>query len=572
MPHFNIFKAFTPVTDTDDQLRRHILWLIFIRIVLFTLLFGITAILQSKNEQQILPPSFIILLFLSAFYTFSIGSALILQRKKLHLRRFGLIQLLADTTITALLVYATGCSQSIFTPVFFLPILSGGLILYRIGGLIPAASSTISYGAVLTAEHLGYIPSYFFLDEKYIPAQNYLVLTNIFAVYGLTFFLVALLSGMLAGKLRSTEDALSLSEEKFDQLLILYKQIFDHIMTGIITVDDRDIITSCNPAAEEITGFSSVELTGRRIKAYFPEIKMDGTSRNRNVADLKKKDGSLIRAGYSCSPLRTSSDPMTDEPELTSCKVITLQDISKIEQMEKQVREAEKMAAIGELSASIAHDFRNPLAAISGSGQVLAMNFNGHAEEKAQTRHSLIEIILRESERMNKTITDFLHYARPDSLQLQWFNLSRLARETVGRVNGDNGGYPECSINIDIPPELEVCGDPLQLQIALSHLLDNSCYASSATLEPVTVSAWEKTEHDRAVITIEVKDSGSGIPSEIKDRIFNPFFSTRVNAAGLGLAIVHQIIKEHEGTIKIESRQGKGCTVRIRLPMPEMTH
>ncbi|MDH3349468.1 MAG: hypothetical protein OEM02_15385, partial [Desulfobulbaceae bacterium] len=138
MDIFAIKKYIIPVTDSDDQLRRHILWLLFIRVVLFTLLPGISAVLQSKGQNVLLPPTRIVLAFISLVYLYSIGSAIALQASTIRLRRFGLIQLLSDVFFTTLLVYGTGCSQSIFTPVFNLPIIAGGLILYKIGGLIPA--------------------------------------------------------------------------------------------------------------------------------------------------------------------------------------------------------------------------------------------------------------------------------------------------------------------------------------------------------------------------------------------------------------------------------------------------
>lgn len=565
----NLFKVFTPVTDTEEQLRLHILWLIFIRVVLLTLLLGITALLQSEQQRIILPPHFFSLIFIFTFYSYSIGSALIMRKKKLHLRRFALIQLLSDTFFIALLVYATGCRQSIFTPVFFLPILAGGLILYRIGGLIPAAAATILYGVVLTSEFLGYIPAYFFAT-RYRPVTDPLVSTNIFAVYGLTFFLIALLSGMLARRLRFTEDALSLTVEKYDRLSLLYKQIFEDIMTGIITVDDDDNITSCNPAAESITGYHAAEITGRPLNRYFPEIIVE-QAENRQGTDLKKKDGTIIRVGYSCSELHPPPDITLGSTICTRCKVVTMQDISKIEQMEKQVREAEKMAAIGELSASIAHDFRNPLAAISGSAQILAMEFAGQAGNEARTQQRLTDIILRESDKMAKAITDFLHYARPDRLQYQWFNLRRLAEETVAVVVADGGRHPGCAISVEIPATLDICADRQQIQIALGHLLKNSCYASRATTEPVIISGSEENREGQDGVVLKVIDKGTGLAPEIRDRLFAPFTTTRADATGLGLAIVQQIVTGHRGSINIESRKSRGCTVLIHLPLPGAT-
>ncbi len=562
---FSILRGITPVKDSDEQLRSHILWFIFIRILLFTLLLGITYLLQSKDRLIILPPPFIVLSFIFLLYAFSIGSAIYLQKQTTHLKRFGLIQLLSDTVSMALLVYATGCSQSIFTSVFILPIIAAGLILYRIGGLVTASAATILYGTVLTLEYLEHIPPYFY-DTRYLPVEDFLVGMNIFAVYGLTFFLIAMLSGMLAQRVRRAEDALTLTEEKLDRLLLLYKQIFDDIMTGIITVDDADRITSFNPAAENITGYLQTEMIGRKLNDVFPEF--SGEYSERNVTDLLKKNGINIRVGFSCSALNMSSSPRLKDQDCVQCKVITLQDISRIEEMERQVRNAEKMAAIGELSASIAHDFRNPLAAISGSAQILDIEMREQPRKDISMQHNLTKIILRESDRMAGTITNFLDYARPSTPDPQWFNLRKLVSETIEDVMEKCTGR-QCRVDTYIPGDLDIWADGQLLQLALSHLLKNSCYASRNTSTPVSVSITEETAGN--IITIEVRDEGEGFAPEIQEKLTIPFFSTREDAAGLGLAIVEQIVHGHDGKMEITGGRDQGCTVRIFLPQPGET-
>lgn len=562
-----LFRNIKPVTDSADQLRQHLLWFLFIRVILYTLLLGITILLQRSEEHLILPPSPLILLYIFVIYTYSIGSALFLQKVS-HLRRFGLIQLLSDTGLIALLVYATGCSQSIFPSVFILPILAGGLILHRIGGLIPAASATILYGIVLAGEYLGLLPSYY--DETpYIEVTNPLVGMNIFAVYGLTFFLIALLSGMIAARLRTTEDALARAEQQLDRLLLLYKQIFDDILTGIITVDNEDRITSFNPAAANITGYGADEVSGRKLAEVFPLISAE--TPERQAGDLRKKDGSWTRVGYSCANLHISADPESNRQACTNCKVITLQDISRIEEMERQMRKAEKMAAIGEMSASIAHDFRNPLAAISGSAQLLALELEARNPEERSINNSLAGIILRESERMSGTITDFLHYARPAPLEWQWFNLRKLVEETIPLLA--DGGTLSCPIEIEIPATLDIHADRQQLQLALLHLLRNGCHAAKNSAEPVIVEAHEVSEKgaNGEQIIIEVRDQGEGFDPAMGDKVFEPFFTTREDASGLGLAIVRQIATSHRGTVQLIPGRERGCTARLCLPLPPTT-
>ncbi len=563
----NIFKNITPITDSEEQLRAHLLWFLFARVILFTLLLGITILLQTRDRQVILPPPYYILSFIISVYIYSILSALILQKKNLNLQRFGKIQILSDTIFIAILVYGTGCSQSIFTPVFILPILAGGLILQRIGGLIPAAAATLLFGAVLTLEYMKVIPSYFF-DSMYIAVNNYQVSTNIFAIYGLTFFLIAILSGIISRRLRTAQEALSLTEKKLDRLLLLYKQIFDNIITGIITLDSIGKITSLNPSASVIIGYSPEEVTGHRFSKFFPQFST--TTHNRHVSDFMRKDGKKIRIGYTCSALPVQSNLHDEDLSVASSMVITMQDVGNIEQMEQQVRNAEKMAAIGELSASIAHDFRNPLAAIFGSAQILVTDCDDTGV-KTETQFDLINIILRESERMADTITDFLHYARPLKPVPQCFNLKRMVHETFKVLINDRRVSSDCSIDITIPDDLDISGDRNLLHIALSHLLRNSCYASKNSNESIILSAGEfKKNHDESII-IEVIDQGKGIDKEIQDKIFDPFFTTREDTAGLGLAIVKQIIESHEGTIELISLKNKGCTAKIHLPLVDLT-
>lgn len=564
MPVSKLFRNIKPVTDSEEQLHSHLLWFLFIRVILYTLLLGITFLLHTRAHHLILPPPSLILLYIFSIYVYSIGSALLLRTTS-HLRRFGLVQLLSDTIFIALLVYATGCSQSIFPSVFILPIVAGGLILYRIGGLIPAASATILYGMILTSEYLGILPAYY--DEtSYIEVDNYLVGMNIFAVYGLTFFLIALISGIIAARLRTTEDALTRAESKLDRLLLLYKQIFDDIMTGIITVDDQDRITSFNPAAVNITGFSAEEVNGRHLNEIFPQISAE--TRERLAGDLQRKDGTLIRVGYSCANLHVPPAAQPDGPACSNCKVITLQDISRIEKMEQQMRKAEKMAAIGEMSASIAHDFRNPLAAISGSAQLLAMELEDQAPDERSVKHSLAGIIVRESERMSKTITDFLHYARPAAPEPQWFNLRRLAEETVTMLTSENAGA--CPVEVEIPDTLDIYADRQQLQLALLHLLHNSCYAAKNSPEPVVIEAREVLANglEAEQVVLDIRDQGEGVDPGIADKIFEPFFTTREDTAGLGLTIVRQIVAGHNGTIALLPGRERGCTVRLQLPLP----
>ncbi|MCW5203143.1 PAS domain S-box protein [Desulfobulbus sp. US5] len=562
-----------PIRDSKEQLRRHLVWMIMTRVILFTLLIAVTVVLQSLGRNVILPPNAVTMAFLSVVFIFSIGSAGLLQTRTSHLPRFGLIQVLSDTVFSALLVLGTGCSQSIFRPIFIFPVLIGGLNLNRIGGLLAATASSVLYGAILLCEYLEYIPP-FYSHTNYIPPDYFLDVANKFAVYVVLFFAIGVSGSVVAARLRKTEEALSRTSVQFDRLNILYKQVFDDINTGIITVDGRNLVTSCNMAFEKITGFSAEKIIGLPFDVFFPAIILTEHDESKQTVNLARQDGGSTRVRFTLAQLHLPPDPeVQGDRDDARCKVITIQDISVLEKMEQQVRDSEKMATIGELSSGIAHDFRNPLAAISGSAQILSVHTRERQKESddpiISTNRHLTDIILRESDRMEKTINDFLQFAHPKELVPEWFNLKRVVADAVRQIQGKKSRYPGCTIVADIPSNLDCWGDRQQVQIVLAHLLENSCFASKDGAEPIIVRV-EEEQKEQVDLCIAVIDKGTGITDRIRDKVFTPFVSGRENSAGLGLAIVQQFIEQHGGTVTLLEPE-EGCIVEIRLPLPALT-
>jgi len=559
-------KALPPVIDSEQETRKHLLWWMLTRVVLFTLLFGLTSFFREKGHTLILPASSLGVAFLLGLYGFSLASALLLRKKWCSVRRFGLVQLCGDALFIALMVYATGCSQSDFTSLLILPVIAAGLILYRLGGLFLAAVTTFAYGTILALEQLRWVPAYF-AATPYKPPATLLTGTNLFAIYGLLFFLAALLSGQLARRLRVTEEKLHRTALEYDRLSILYKQIFDDISTGIITTDQADFITSYNQAAERITGYPREQVLGQPFSRYFPAIYLQ-ERQGRSVCDFDKPDGAATRIGYSFSFLNMPVQEEGEEGQRPRWKVVTLQDISQIERMERQVREAEKMAAIGELSASIAHDFRNPLAAISGSAQILTMEQDNLAGLDPATFKTLLGIIHRETGRMAQTITDFLQFARPAAIQPEWFDFNRLVDEVLVRLRGGTNTMAAATVVREIGERLDCWADRQQMQTVLTHLLENACQAVAGLPGGVVVAAGEQHAPDHGEVWVEIRDQGPGIPPELREKVFAPFFTSRTDGTGLGLAIVRQIVEHHGGRIEIDASPDYACILRLRLPVP----
>ncbi|WP_051553934.1 two-component system sensor histidine kinase NtrB [Desulfobulbus elongatus] len=557
-----------PIIDSEQETRKHLLWWLITRVVLFTLLFGLTTVLREKGLALVMPDASVSLAFLAGLYGFSFVSALFLQRRCRAVRRFGLLQLCCDAGLIALLVYGTGCSKSDFTSLLILPVIAAGLILYRMGGLFLAAVTTFAYGAILALEQFRWLPAYF-ARASHVGTVSLLSATNLFAVYGLLFFLAALLSGQLARRLRATEEKLHRTALEYDRLSILYKQIFDDISTGIITTDQSDFITSYNQAAERITGIPREQVLGQPFSRRFPAMVLQDMQ-GRNVCDFGRPDGAVIRIGYSFSFLNMPVRQEQEDGQQSRWKVVTLQDISQIERMEQQVREAEKMAAIGELSASIAHDFRNPLAAISGSAQILAMDQDNIGALDPATFKSLVGIILRETGRMAKTITDFLQFARPAPIQPEWFDLNRLVDEVLARGQLATAMVAGTVIK-DIGARIDCWADRQQIQTVLAHLVDNACHAVADRPGNVVIAAGEINGGDQGELWLEIRDQGPGIPPDLREKVFVPFFSTRTDGTGLGLAIARQIVEQHGGRIEIDASPDYPTIMRVRLPLPAPT-
>lgn len=554
----------------DDLLKGQILWMLLLRVILYTLLIGLTVFLQSGHLEIILPPYYWLVFFIGCVYLSAIGSAFLLLTSKKDPLPFGMLQNQLDIFFVTLLVYFTGCSYSTFSPLYFFPIIAGGLIFPRRGGLIAAAATSLQYALILGLEQMRIYPA--FLNQyKFFKAQNPLTSINQFAILGLTFFLAAILSAIFARRLIKTEAALSSTVRNFDTLSLLYKQIFDDIATGIITIDDANRISSANNAIGRITGYVPAELPGHLFAEIFPNLDLNDKSA-RLAADLTRRDGVQIRVGYSCAGLQLPADPANPEQttsQCQNCKILTIQDISEVERLEQQMRQAEKLAAIGRISAGIAHDFRNPLAAISGSAQVLANEFSELDSPDQKTNRALINIILRESNRLSHTISDFLKFARPESTEREWFSLKKCLDEVI-QVSQAAPSWPaSCTLQINIDPRYSLWADQRQIFTVLSHLLHNALPFCPKGAEIIRIEAEELSPSENlGEIIIRVGDNGTGIEEEFQEKIFEPFFTQRVDGTGLGLAIVKQIVIAHHGTIEVGRSELGGALFTIHLPLP----
>lgn len=551
-----------PPTSADLLLKNQLGWLLLLRVIFLTLVLGISAVLQAKGlrlaEEKFLYP----VLFISGVYLFTIGSALLLRTIACY-RPFAVGQLTIDILLISCLVFFSGTSQSLFTVIYFLPIIAGGFMLFKRGGLLLAALSTISYGVLLALEYSRHTINILTIVRPVSLSIEGLL--NLFAINGISFFFVAVISASVAERLYRTEAALAGATSRFDRLSLLYKQIFDDITTGIITVDGDHRITSCNRAAERITGYRAIELIGRRADQLFPDLRPADEQTWQAEAQLQRKDGVAIPVGYSWSRLH-SPDLMENS------RIITMQDLSRLREMEARVRQTEKMAAVGEMAAGIAHEFRNPLAAISGSAQLLAQRAAALEQQAIGApagQGKLLEIIIRECDRLEGAVRDFLLFSRPAAPARSQTAIRPIAEEAIEVIRQTPACAAEHRFVLEIGDEVEGWVDGAQLKQVLLNLFGNACQAMPAG-GVITCAARQEGEAGAGKengLWLQVRDNGPGITAENLQKIFNPYFTTRPDGTGLGLAIVHQIIASHDGAIKAESSPpGHGAAFTITLP------
>ncbi len=550
--------------NVEQILRQQLLWMLLLRIVFYTLLTGLNDLFQNTRFEVIVLPRNLLILFLLLVYITTIISALLLPTFSGRVRVFGFLQNLLDTFFASLLVFYTGASNSIFTSVYFFPIIAGGLILPRKGGLIAASSATLQYGAILCFELLGFFPAYL-ADYGFEAVRNPLVSLNHFGIMGLVFFLAAILSALFGLRLRTTENALTDSIRNFDRLATLYKQIFDNISTGILTIDESSIITSANNATGSITGYLPEQLLGKELWEFFPNLQVSTTD-PRPSANFIKQDGTRIKIGYSHMVLKQPEDSLKNSSD--GHKIITLRDISEIERLENQMRQAEKLAAIGMMSASIAHDFRNPLTAISGSAQVLAKEFSATTSAESMNLE-LTEIIIRESNRLIETISDFLKFSKPETANREWFSLQTCLSEVIQVCKADPLWPHSCILQLSFDHNFDIWADRRQMFTVFSHLIQNAIAFCQPGREIIEIEAEEISLPDgQDRIAISISDNGPGVEEKNRERVFEPFFTSRPDGTGLGLAIVRQTVEEHQGSISVDTGKRGGARFTIHLPLP----
>ncbi len=530
----------------EQALETRLKWLMFGRLALAVA--GIGAILWTRVGEA---GSF------APYYTL-IGACLLnlvyllLARSGVRLRRLAAGQLALDVLIVGALTYFTGIDR-FFAFLFFAVVIASAVLLGPRLGVGFASGASIILAAVSTlyflAHYEGVSLALPFTDPVVVgeyAARRTFVLPYLF-FFALSLHVVALLAGRLTAEV--------------SHVRILNEEILKNMAGGVLAADRFGEIQFVNPPTVALLGLAEGQvLEGRRIEEALPREIAEFLRLGLRSGQRGSREFPLRRA-----PVRVTVSPLSDEgPGALRGIVVIFSDLSLRNQMEEMTRRADRFKALLEMSASMAHEIRNPLASIRGAAQELEGSSLSREEDR-----QLLQVVIRESDRLNGIISEFMDYANDRPVDLALCNLAEVIEETVLLLEARRDRNVE--IRTEAPRTVVCRGDADKLKQVLLNLGLNAVEACSRNLKIGHVTyrcqAAAGPEPDRKDgVAVEVVDDGAGIPKDVLGRVFDPFFTTKSTGVGMGLAIARKIVQAHGGEISIESQEGRGTTVRVWIP------
>ncbi len=544
-------------------------YLILFRLIIATFLLGLTLYFQVSRSNSFLslPVVYLSLLAGSLFFFTAVFSLSIRYIKNPVVFAYG--QLIFDTVFVSLIILFTGGITSIFSFGYIIVIIIAATILSRRGSFIIASASCISYGIILDLQYYGAIRYILPPELTYTspaPSGNYLYTLLVTSV---AFYLVAYLSSHLTEELKKSKVQLKAKQKDLAELEMLNKNIVQSINSGLITLDNGFRIIYFNRAASEIIGVEHLsQILNSPIEEIFPNIsnylpknkstqKTWETRTSRGEMEFIRKDGKKLFLGFSLSKLRGTQGEQYGH-------ILVFQDLTLLKKMEQQVKHMERLALAGEMAAVVAHEIKNPLASMSGSIQMLKNELDLNP---LQSR--LMEIVSREIDRLNSLVKEFSLLTKSKKGSPRDVDVNKIISDTLTILKSNWDVISKIEIVREEEREAKIRVDPQQLQQVLWNLFTNAVEAmpEGGILTVKTAIVSTDGQKSNQVVEITISDTGIGIPSEIRNRIFDPFYTTKTKGTGLGLSVVRRIVSDYDGKIILEdNKAGNGTTFKIYFP------
>ena len=524
-----------------DSLRRKLLWLIGGRAAVITLLLGSASLILYRIPGAAFPIApFYAMLGLT--YALTVVWTLTLRFVDRHPWLVD-VQVACDALIVSAMVYLTGGIGSYFYSLYTLPIIAASTIQSWRGGLMVGVLSALMYAGLVVAQYEA--------GGEVLPAPRVAMFMVGLNVFG--FLAVAAVSGYLAEGLRRTGVQLEQASTQLADLQAFNQHVIDSLTSGLATTDMQGQLLTFNRAAETITGLRAADAVGAPVSEV---LQLPGAlGLRRHEFGFTRPDGRQIEVGMTSAPLIT--------PRGESGYLFTFQDVTELRKRDREARVQQRLAAVGEMAAGIAHEIRNPLASMAGSIQILRDELP-LTEEQLQ----LMNIVLRESDRLNDTIRSFLAFARPQRNAMGLLDVGRIVADAATLLQNNAEVTERHRLVVDVPDEpVTYRADEAQIRQIVWNLATNGLRAmpdgGRLTLAARTTRAEDQTPVE---IVIAVQDEGVGIAPDEMDGIFQPFRGGFARGTGLGLSIVHRIATDYGGEVRVASQKGLGTTVEVALP------
>jgi two-component system, NtrC family, sensor histidine kinase PilS len=569
----------SPATATQQEeldhtllaFRRKLQGLLLFRLVLATFSLLLTIVVQSRRGSDLMSAHLQPLYFFSAsLFLFTIVASLVLDRLR-NMKRFAYGQIFFDVLAVTMLVFLSGGVDSIYSVLYMPVIISGAVLLLRTGSFWAAALCSLCYGLLLDLQFLEWIKPLQMVEES-VRLGDSARYFHTLAMNIAAFFVVAYVSGHMAEELEKSSHRVREQKRDLDRLEMLHHNIVQSMNSGLLSIDLQGTVQYCNRHAQEILELAENQIVGRPIDEFFhdleetlPLLKDPEACLARQLTLQRRECGyqtpsaKKLHLGYTVSGLQ-------DERGQCLGWIANFQNLTSLKEMESQVQRMERLALAGKVASEIAHEIKNPLAAMSGSMQMLQ---DGVQHDPWLAK--LTEIFCREIDRINSLVTSFLWLAKthPVSGRIQEVAVCSAIVDTIRLMKDHHEMSSRYRVQTMFLADPVLQLDPYTFQQILWNLLKNALEAmpeGGDLMVRVGLKSADQTTipaSDSRYVFIDIQDSGMGIPADIQEKIFEPFFTTKEQGTGLGLSTVYQLLQSSGGRIEVRSEPDRGSTFSL---------